>query len=552
MERLICSSAVALTPVGSIAKPTDSSGAADPEITSSKAVPASSPKPTIAPITSSSQDRPPAKTKTDLPKKISDSIEKPSTSLASDVTEQSDHVENKAAHGDDQLDNGNHPPSHFPVTPTENVTPPSSPANGPTEPDAVRPGASASDGLPTGKNALSVLLEAQSSAKAADPAQSAQDDVPSNDKDLATETLDPVTTVLADGSSATILAAESSLIVAHNGLSVGAMRGNEVTIGTHAFSAVSNNDAVVIDKVATHAAPASANSPPALAISADGRMLSASHQGSDVLIFDEHQTLTVHAGEAITIGSQTISVNSGASGFVLGTATLAIPTKAKQNTAFATAVWTADGSAFTAFKQDNSIVVHGPDVTTALEPGATATIAGDILSVPSSGGLLMHDGATAAFKPSDTAASDVIALTTLLPNGQELLASTLNGDSIVIQHGSSRLTLAAGEQTIVNGETVSVAQSDRVLVVGSETISLMVPSSTTVGSSSGSFTVHTPNEASPSSTDTDPAEGPAGGDDEGAGASASEPESLSGAVGRGHAASLAVVLPLVCLVACLL
>lgn len=550
MATLIYLSAVALTPAGSIAKPTDSSAAADPEVTSSKAAPASSPKPTVAPITSSPQNQP--SSKTSLPEQDPASVGKlspSSPSQASDFVEQADSVENETLQEGDQLDDEHHSPkpeSGEAVTSTKGDTLPSHTTK-PAEPDTGSPGASANDEPATGKNALSVLLEAQSSAKVAepshhvDPAQSGHDDAPSNDHDLATQTLDPFTIALADGGSATVRIAESSLIVAHNGLSAGAMHGSEVTIGTHIFSAAPQGDAVVVDNVATHAVPSPADSPPALTFSADGRTFSANNQDGDVLIFDGSRTLTAHAGEAITIGSQTISLNAGASELVLGTTTLTIPTEAAQSTAFAPAMWMADGSTFTASKQDDSIVIHGPDVTTTLEPGATATIAGEILSVPFSDDLLVHNGNTFTFESSDVAATvDGTVVTTLLPNGQEITASAVDGDSIIVQQGSRRFTLTAGEQTIVNGETISVAQSGGALVIGSETISLLVPASTTVGTSSG--------ETSPGGSGSDTMGETADGSSS---TSAPEAEDFEGGAERGGAISLTGVLLFVYIVFCL-
>ena len=168
---LIDSSAVALTPVGSIAKPTISSAHA--EVTT-KAVPASSPNPTVAPVTSPSQTR--VSSETGALKQSSRSAERPSPSQASDVANESDSADNyqEQVQGNDQLDNtrpSSSPSSGVPLTPTKDdtVSPTPTPASRPAEPNAGLSGTFPDDNSPAGQNALSILSEAQASAKAADP-----------------------------------------------------------------------------------------------------------------------------------------------------------------------------------------------------------------------------------------------------------------------------------------------------------------------------------------------------------------------------------------------
>jgi hypothetical protein len=167
VPRLMDSSAVALTPVDSIAKPTFSSAHAQ---VTTKAIPASSPKPTVAPITFSSQAQP--SSKTDSRKQSLGSAEKPSPSQASDVAKESDGVTNEHTQDDDRLDNGR-PSSSMDsdrsVTPAKGDTTSPIPASRPAEPNAGLSRTFPDDNSPAGQNALSVLSEAQASAKAADP-----------------------------------------------------------------------------------------------------------------------------------------------------------------------------------------------------------------------------------------------------------------------------------------------------------------------------------------------------------------------------------------------
>jgi len=89
-----------------------------------------------------------------------------------------------------------------------------------------------------------------------------------------------------------------------------------------------------------------------------------------------------------------------------------------------------------------------------------------------SDGFLVRGGKTATFKPVDaTLIEDVVVVATLLL-GAFVEAS---GDAIVVQQGiNSRSTLAAGEQTVIDYETMNAARSGGALVIinASETVSL--------------------------------------------------------------------------------
>jgi hypothetical protein len=535
-------STVALTPVDSIAKPTISS--VNLEVTT-KAVPASSPKPTLAPVTFPSQAQ--VSSETNSPKQIPGPAEEPSSSQARKSNKQPVSAGNEQSQNDGRLEDGR--PSPKPDNPVTSGTDATKLPSQATKP------ADDSRGSPGGQNALSVLSEAQSSAEAADPAtptpsNPTHDGPSTSDLVSATPAPESLTISLANGGSATVRMAESSFIIAQYDLSAAAALGGEVTIGAHVFSTAPQGDAVIVDSIATYAVPSSADSPPALIFTVDDRILSANQQGDEVLIFDGTKIITAKAGEPFAVGSQTFSVGAGASGLLVGTTTLAIPIKAQETTDFATAVWTADGSTFTAFKQDNFIVVHGPDLKMTLELGTTAAIAGEVLSVPVSGSQLFHGGNTATFESAESTAEDnVTDVTTLRANGQDFIASaTANGDTIIIQQGSSnKLTLAAGQQTTVNGEAVSVAQSGGTLVIvnSSETVSILLSaaSATVVISDSG----FAGNSALGGSGSTGPTA-----DGGGASSNTSTPDAmnLSGGVGRGSIDSVRWFLLLVFLVGC--
>jgi membrane-bound inhibitor of C-type lysozyme len=355
-------------------------------------------------------------------------------------------------------------------------------------------------------NALSILVAAaQSSAEAATGSSyfdtghiqsSHADPAIDDDSEPLASGHEPMTIALADGSSATVLFSDDSVVVAQNGLSASAAAGSEVTIGTHVFGAAiaSDSEAIIVDSSATtHAVPRPEDELPAMRVTVDGRVITASRRGSDVVIVDGSRTLSAQAGNnPITLGPQVISVNAGASELVVGTSTIAIPHKVDDNTAAATAAWKADGSAFTAIMQGDAIVVYGSDTTITLQPGATATVGSEVLSIPASGGMLLYDGITVGFHKANPASRGDV--TKLLPDGQTLTAFAVGEDSVVFMihqsaSSSSIITPAAGAQGEAHGATLGIANKSGEMAVvadGSETPSLPQPArSSTIAMISG-------------------------------------------------------------------
>jgi hypothetical protein len=173
--------------------------------------------------------------------------------------------------------------------------------------------------------------------------------------------------------------------------------------------------------------------------------------------------------------------------------------------------------------------------------------------VPVSGSFLVHGGHTATFKSADATFLDDVAITTLLPNGQTLVVvAAANGDSIVVQQGSNSFTLASGEQTVVNGETVSASDGALVVIHASETVSLsLLPASATMGNSGGGFPGGSGIEKTASPvTRSDFTGKTADGGDASSSTSIPEAESLSAGVGRGSIDSARGLLLFVLVVAC--
>lgn len=284
---------------------------------------------------------------------------------------------------------------------------------------------------------------------------------------------------IANGGSAAVNRDGDSIVVSQDGLSAVAAPGGVATIGTRVYSAASDGGAVVIDGSATHPVEQAASpSAQATAFTANGQAMSASREGSAVVIADGSQTVTAQPGSNIKVGTQDIELQSDGAQLAVGTASFAVPDEANTETTELAAIWTKDGSVFTAISQDGSIALKGPDMTTSLPAGAKATIGGEVIMLPASGDVLLHGEQTASFEPTPTSTGASSGAKTSAQSDGGFVASAAGGD-VVIQQSHTTFTLDAGRQTVVGGQTLSAMSTGHgVIVDGDETVSLPSSSST--------------------------------------------------------------------------
>jgi len=189
---------------------------------------------------------------------------------------------------------------------------------------------------------------------------------------------------------------------ASDGIPLSAAPGSEVAPGSHALGAASDGGANIFD----HSVPASSNvRSPALAtfVAGDGA-ITAYRQGSAAVLADGIQTLTVQSDSAAIIASHTIDVVDDGHALIVGSSTVDIPS-------------------YTDLEGDVFAAVHKIDGPTSAAIEATS------------------------FK-----------------DGQQLSASAaVNG--IIVQQGTSMVTLPAGQRTIFDGHTLSAIQSGSALIV---------------------------------------------------------------------------------------
>lgn len=270
---------------------------------------------------------------------------------------------------------------------------------------------------------LSILLEAQSSIDAAtrqqghaqqthSPGLPATRTEPAETfkrlSDIMTLSAprDPVDVTMASGNSVTRIGANNPVVLQHDGsLFTTAAPGSILSVNTHVFSAASDGGAITIDHSVTHSMPSSNVQRPALAtFEAGDDTITVYRQGSVVGLADGTQTLTAQLGGAVTINSHSIDIATDGHALIVGSSTVDISSNSE-----------LEGSVSAA-------------VQTAGEPASMA------------------------------------AATRLLQDDEELVDSAAES-GIVVQQGTSKVTLAAGQETTFNGHTLSAVQSGAVLIL---------------------------------------------------------------------------------------
>lgn len=445
----------------SIAQPTVPGG--NPEQTSD-AAPADTPKPTDPPNTSLPEDDKPTKTvlPEEDPEETSDSEVKPPSfgpddedSPSEDNGDDPKETQRPAepTNQPDQDDSKDDPPASKPDDSQQE----GSKQDPPAEPKPSNAADEANEGSGNEKpanpnNPISVIFSAIESTNAAEtgtakdqdssdsPASgshntdSSPESAPAGEKKPAnaqdpnndsepepfTENAsppEPTVIALPGGGSATFHSASGSVIIEQEGLSAGAAHGSIATIGTHVYSAAPDGSAIVVDGSVTHAAPAPAP---------------------------------------------------------------AVPTGNKDNDA-AAEVWTHAGETFSAVLSGSTIALQGSDLTTTMSVGAVATFAGVEISVPASGGMLVHGGNTVTLEQGAGKNKEGSVATTFDLDGDKIVASP-TGSEVVFQQGGSSITLAAGQETTFNGKTYSLAPSGGVVAVDGSEVSLPVAAAETLDS----------------------------------------------------------------------
>lgn len=484
---------IALTPKSAIAEPTSLEGIKQ---TPSEAVPASSFEPTLATMIPTAE--PNGASTMESTGKIQNSTPgsthantSPTAAEEADGEQTGHHSPSLIDTAPMRLSHGADPPVHtIPTKEPGNEESPqvehtvlNDPGSKSSIPDDRQEPHEIETASATRLDALSVFLAAQSSIDALTSKQGHADQM--TPPDLLATRISPAKTLgspsgdrtpstqldsMAAGDLVPAHGAGSSAVVEQAGSPLTVRPDIEVSTDAHVFSAASDGGAITVDHSVTHEMLPSGNRPSALPTSVVGEdddddddVATAAHSRSSVVVLaDDVQTLTVPLGGAVTINSHGNDIAADGHALVAGSSTVIVPANDALVETVSTAVWTSDGSKFTAVMQGSSVILHLPTTTATLTADATTTIAGEAFGVPVSGSMIEHGSSTLTLRPVH--GGDPGEATMFLQDGQKLIASAAK-DGIIIQQGTSTITLAAGQGTTFNGHTLSAARSEAASIV---------------------------------------------------------------------------------------
>lgn len=198
-----------------------------------------------------------------------------------------------------------------------------------------------------------------------------------------------------------------------------------------------------------------------------GETFTAMMQGESTVVLEAASTtLSMSAGSALTLGDDVFSVPTAGGVLVHDGTTVTFEFNAlSTQPSEAMALLTYDGQTFTAKMQgDSTIVLEAARTTVSILAGWAVTLGDDVFSIPTSGGVLFHDGTTVTFEPTAISTEPAETVALLTHDGQTLSAADI-GSSVIIIAGGSTITLTDGAQTRLGDETISAASTGGAVIV---------------------------------------------------------------------------------------
>jgi hypothetical protein len=150
------------------------------------------------------------------------------------------------------------------------------------------------------------------------------------------------------------------------------------------------------------------------------------------------------------------------------------------------AVWTQDSETFTVRMEDESLLLlEAPSTTVRMKAGSATAIGDTIYSVPSSGGVLIHDGTPITV--IHTVTTNSAEKVTVSENSDSPISAFNAGNSVIVVVDGSTLTLSDGSETSFGGHLISALSNGRAVVAdGTKTITVGARTSLTSPSDSAS------------------------------------------------------------------
>ncbi|KAK4540424.1 hypothetical protein LTR36_009281 [Oleoguttula mirabilis] len=198
--------------------------------------------------------------------------------------------------------------------------------------------------------------------------------------------------------------------------------------------------------------------------------------GGDVVVADGTSSITLQAGHATTFDGKTLSAAQSASYVVVdGSSTVLIHAADSTVPSTGAFITGAQGQDVQVSADDGKLDVGDGTSTVTIDGGQARTFDGRTISAAAGGSYAVIDGSsTISFGLGSTLSAADSAIT---GTGGQTIGLSADGGEVLLDQGSSTVTLEAGQVTTADGRTISEGSAGGYAVIdGSSTISLSAPS----------------------------------------------------------------------------
>jgi hypothetical protein len=199
----------------------------------------------------------------------------------------------------------------------------------------------------------------------------------------------------------------------------------------------------------------------------DGQPVTVDQVGGSLVVYNGNSALTLSPGETQVVDGATIGDPAGRSYYVNGSPiAMAQQTPAASGSEYV--VTGADGQLVTVLSEGSQVLVEDASTTVMLRPGADIRIDGEIFSLPTTRSGVFIDGILRSLTPVPQPLATESGLVVTGTDGTPFTIVE-DGSAVLIEQGSTTLTLLPGSQLDFDGETLSLlsGESDVVVVDGS-------------------------------------------------------------------------------------
>ena len=210
---------------------------------------------------------------------------------------------------------------------------------------------------------------------------------------------------------------------------------------------------------------------------ADKTFTASQAEGTAIVLNQGGSSVTIQGAEQTGFAGETVSMPANGNALVLGSQTISFNAAAS---ASASNVFTAGTHTITALQAGDSVILKDSTSTASVSDGAETTFESQAVSVASNGQSVLFGSQTIILDSRVTPAPDGQAVFTV---DDHTITAKQSRDSVIIQDQSSTITVPDGATTRFEGEDLSIASDGSSIVVdGTSTVLL---TETTSASSTG-------------------------------------------------------------------